>query len=101
MFEGTAASPSAMRRLPAQMIVGELDTATDGLASAGQRPAPATGTNRTEYVRALYEYRREAGVGAQLDTVPGVAHDQLGVLPAVMSFFRVPHCQGIWRYERR
>lgn len=90
-----------MRRLPAQMIVGELDTATDGLASAGQRPAPATGTNRTEYVRALYEYRCEAGVGAQLDTVPGVAHDQLGVLPAVMSFFRVPHCQGIWRYERR
>ncbi|MFE6887314.1 poly(aspartic acid) hydrolase [Streptomyces sp. NPDC057694] len=87
LFGTTAASPSAMRRLPVQMIVGELDTATDGLAPAGQRPAPATGTNRAEYLRALYENWREAGIDAQLDTVPGVAHDQLGVLPAVKSFF--------------
>ncbi|MFD5572921.1 MFS transporter [Streptomyces cadmiisoli] len=83
---GITTDPAALRDLPIQLIIGELDTGTAELPPhAARESAPAPGS-RTDRIHALRENWIAHGIDARLDTVPGTGHDHIAVLPAVQKF---------------
>ncbi|MFF6906189.1 poly(aspartic acid) hydrolase [Streptomyces sp. NPDC012389] len=80
---GIQADPAALRRLPVQLVIGEGDTSTADLSPDGPDPA---GAHRADRLDTLRRNWHRHGIGTRLDTVPDVAHDHFGVLPAVQRF---------------
>lgn len=94
MAELFGASPDveAMRKVPVQMIVGAADLETWEIThKPGGRnwmpDANHAGATRPERLTALRDSFAEAGIAAQLDLVPNMAHDGLRAVPKVQDFF--------------
>jgi poly(3-hydroxybutyrate) depolymerase len=83
--------PSAMRRMPVQMVVGDADVdPTDVISKPGsphfRDGINDSGGNRVERLDALAGNFRAHGIDVELATVPGVAHDGFAVLEPVKAF---------------
>ncbi|MFB8773938.1 poly(aspartic acid) hydrolase [Streptomyces broussonetiae] len=83
---GTGPGLAALRDVPVQLVIGEQDTGTAGLAPPDERGSDPAAGNRTDLIHALRANWRTHGIDARLDTVPGAGHDHFGVLPAVQRF---------------
>lgn len=89
---GTPVALDAMRRVPAQVVIGSQDTETweITLAPGDNRWMPGAndaGLNRLERIASLRDSLRRAGIEVRHDVVDGVAHDGFALLPAVRDFF--------------
>ncbi len=82
----------ALRRLPVQLVAGAADLETWEIThrEGGRHWMPGAndaGRTRPERLAALQRSLRAAGVDAQLDILPGVAHDGMRCLGAAKRFF--------------
>ena len=82
----------AMKRVIVQMVVGAEDKDTWEITLQPGNPgwmadANIAGVTRVDRMHSLQRTFAEHGVSAQLDIVPGVAHDGQRVLPVVKAFF--------------
>ncbi|MHC3474755.1 alpha/beta hydrolase family protein [Streptomyces sp. 7R007] len=77
---------TALRDLPVQFIIGEQDTGTADFAPVSETSPVPVGKNRIENINDLRANWQAYGITSRFDTVPGVAHNQFGVLPAVQEF---------------
>ena len=93
---------AALRDVPVHLVVGEKDTETWDVIVSHESPTWAPGANdagstRRERLNALKINLEKHGVAAELETVPGVAHDGMCVLEPVRAFFsRVLHGSAAW-----
>ncbi|EKF18315.1 hypothetical protein NA2_13000 [Nitratireductor pacificus pht-3B] len=81
----------ALRALPVQMVIGDLDDKEDDVATAVGSPhwmdgINDAGRNRTTLMESLRRSLAADGVSARLDVVEGVAHDGFAVLAPVQAF---------------
>lgn len=88
---GIRADLDALRRLPVQLVVGSADLETWEIThrEGGKHWMPGAndaGRTRPERLAALQRSLQAAGVNAQLDIVPGVAHDGMRCLGTVKRF---------------
>lgn len=88
---GTPIDHAALRRVPVQMAVGDQDVQTWEINNPGgsnwMDGAETTGRTRIERLRTLQANFADHGIAVRFELVPGVAHDGMGVLPAVRDFF--------------
>ena len=83
----------AVRRLQVQLLVGEDDLDEDEIFVSEDSPlwmpgANDAGRNRIERLRTLHRNLRENGVPAEIEIVPGVAHEGTGkILQQAAKFF--------------
>ncbi|MDR1431082.1 MAG: alpha/beta hydrolase [Propionibacteriaceae bacterium] len=80
---GIAFNAEAVKRVPAQIVVGSLDNNPADIAS---QPGSPGGEDRLSRARTLHDHLLALGGQVQLDIVPGVGHDGAGILPTVSSF---------------
>jgi poly(3-hydroxybutyrate) depolymerase len=83
---------AAIARVPVLLVAGGADVETWEIAippgSTWWMPgADLAGTNRIERIEALTRSLQAAGVAAELQLVPGVAHDDRRLIPLVKDFF--------------
>jgi poly(3-hydroxybutyrate) depolymerase len=81
----------AMRQVPVQMVIGGEDTETWEITIAPGHAwwmdgAAHAGTNRIERLHALKASFERHGIGVRHDVVPGTAHKQIPLIPAVEDF---------------
>ncbi|TKT77422.1 hydrolase [Aquamicrobium sp. LC103] len=83
----------AIRRVPAQMVIGGADLETWEIAitpkDAWWMPgADLAGATRIDRIRSLKRSLENQGMSVRLDVVPGVAHDDRELFPQVKDFFK-------------
>jgi len=92
---GQSLDMAALRGVPLQMVVGELDTKTDELDHGLDDPelraaAVRSGRNRIERLQTMYGSWTAAGIAVEFELMPGVSHGT-GSAPAIeraRHFFR-------------
>lgn len=88
---GKAIDLEAMRRVAVHMIVGGDDTETWEITIRPDSPrwmpgADLAGADRQDRMRALKASFERHGIAVRHDTVPGVAHNGLAMVPLVEQF---------------
>lgn len=76
---GAEIDHQALKKVPVQMLVGELDT-----EDLGETPY---GKTRVERLQALQATYLQAGISVRFEIVPGAAHEGMKLLPAAEAFF--------------
>lgn len=82
----------AMRRVPVQMVIGGNDLETWEISitpkDAWWMPgADLAGATRIDRINSLKRSFEQHGMGVRLDVVPGIAHDDAGLISQVKDFF--------------
>jgi pimeloyl-ACP methyl ester carboxylesterase len=88
---GIAVDPTALARVPVQMVVGAADLETWEITHCpdGRHWMPDAnhaGSNRPERLASLQRAFEAAGVAVRFDLVPNMAHDGLAAVPEVQTF---------------
>lgn len=81
-----------LRTTRLQLVVGELDAATDDplpqpISETSAVTGRVAGTNRVERLRSLWQSWQDNGISADLRVVPGARHDFRMLVPAISEFF--------------
>lgn len=88
---GARFEPENLKTVRVQLVVGGNDTEAFVIPKRLQPLIDSLGNigrNRVERLGVLQQNYRRAGIDAQLDVIPGVAHEGLKVVSAVQTFFR-------------
>ncbi|GHH71301.1 hypothetical protein GCM10018793_06250 [Streptomyces sulfonofaciens] len=87
---GVGIDLEALRSVPVHMVVGAEDVETWEINNVGgpnwMDGVEKTGRTRIERLRTLRDNFEAHGIKVRLDIVPGVAHQGVGVAPAVQEF---------------
>lgn len=89
----------ALRALPVQLVIGDLDDGEEGVLTAPNSPhwmagINEAGRNRRALMESLRRSLKAGGVNARLDLVEGVAHDGFAVLDPVHTFLTEIFAKG-------
>ncbi|GAA1579206.1 hypothetical protein GCM10009789_36130 [Kribbella sancticallisti] len=89
---GHKIDPAAVAAIAVQLVVGEKDLSTDGIATDARHPAWIAGVNdagvpRPARLHALRESLEHHGAQVRYDLVPEAAHDAPAIFPVVQAFF--------------
>lgn len=89
---GASLRPELLRKVPVQLVIGAEDTSPEGVTVGQQSSFAMTGANdagatRMERLHCLRDGLARIGVPAELEIVPGVAHDGAGIQGPVKKFF--------------
>ena len=90
---GKEVDREALRRMKVMAIVGAADVETWEITHSPQSTTWIEGANdagrtRIERATSLVQSLRDNGVDAELEVVPNIAHDMMGVASVVKEFFR-------------
>ncbi len=73
---------AALKQVSIQMVIGGEDT--DPVAAIEEHPP---GGSRKDLLLRLHQSWRRLGIAAELEEMPGVAHDGFALMPACQAFF--------------